>query len=194
MTDSLTGLGNRRRLIADLTATFADGAAAQPSLLLLFDLDGFKEYNDKFGHLAGDAILARLGSKLQRAVDGAGSAYRLGGDEFCAHLDLGNHDADPLIERTATALTESGPDFTIQASLGAVLLPQEADHTERALRIADERMYANKRSRSAARNQAGEVLTTDDARQTTSPRPALDQRRAARRKGGTQPRIERRRA
>ena len=70
MTDSLTGLGNRRRLGADLGRAFAGGSATRASLLLLFDLDGFKDYNDTFGHMAGDALLARLGRKLQRAVDG----------------------------------------------------------------------------------------------------------------------------
>ncbi len=159
MTDALTGLGNRRMLGADLESAFRGETAARPSLLLLFDLDGFKDYNDTFGHVAGDALLARLGQKLQRAVEGAGRAYRLGGDEFCAHLDLQGEDSDSLIIRTAAALTETGVEFSIRASLGVVLLPHEADSAEHALQVADERMYANKRSRSsAARSQAGEVL------------------------------------
>jgi diguanylate cyclase (GGDEF)-like protein len=130
-----------------------------PSLLLLFDLDGFKDYNDTFGHVAGDALLARLGAELKRAVEGFGRAYRLGGDEFCAHLELKGQDTGALIRRTADALSETGAGFSIQASLGVVLLPQEADSAEHALQIADERMYANKRRRSTAvRSQTGEVL------------------------------------
>ncbi|HEY2439220.1 MAG TPA: diguanylate cyclase, partial [Solirubrobacteraceae bacterium] len=159
MTDPLTGLGNRRKLGADLESAFHGGMSAVPSLLLLFDLDGFKDYNDTFGHVAGDALLARLGEKLQRAVDGCGKAYRLGGDEFCTHLDLQGQDSDALIVQTAAALTETGEEFAIRASLGVVLLPHEADSAEHALQVADERMYSNKRSRSsAARSQAGEVL------------------------------------
>jgi diguanylate cyclase (GGDEF)-like protein len=159
MTDPLTGLGNRRRLTEDLTRAFDRGPGAGPSVLLLFDLDGFKSYNDTFGHLAGDELLARLGGRLSRAVDGVGRAYRLGGDEFCAHLDLNGRDPDGLISDTAAALTECGVDYTIEASLGVVLLPQEAHSAPRALRVADERMYANKRSRSGgAGGQAGEVL------------------------------------
>jgi diguanylate cyclase (GGDEF)-like protein len=154
MTDPLTGLGNRRRLSADLAAPLAD----RPSLLLLFDLDGFKDYNDTFGHVAGDALLARLGAKLERAVHGWGRAYRLGGDEFCAHLEIGDARVDELVRRTSSALTERGAEFAVRASLGVVLLPQEAATAQEALRIADERMYANKRSRSTARCQAGEVL------------------------------------
>jgi diguanylate cyclase (GGDEF)-like protein len=160
MTDALTGLGNRRRLTEDLTAAFdSELAHRSSSVLLLFDLDGFKSYNDTFGHLAGDELLTRLGERLRSAVDGVGRAYRLGGDEFCAHLELDGIDPQELIARAAAALTETGADYTIAASLGVVLLPQEADSATRALRLADERMYANKRSRSGgAGGQAGEVL------------------------------------
>ena len=160
MTDALTGLGNRRRLTTDLDAAFERVAEpADPSLLLLFDLDGFKAYNDTFGHLAGDELLARLGERLRRAVDGVGRAYRLGGDEFCAHLDLAVGDPDDLIRTAAAALTETGAEFSIRASLGVVLLPQEADDASRALQLADERMYANKRRRvTGAGCQASEVL------------------------------------
>ena len=56
---------------------------------MLFDLDGFKSYNDTFGHLAGDALLARLGGKLAAAVAPAGDAFRLGGDEFCVLISAG---------------------------------------------------------------------------------------------------------
>jgi len=172
MTDPLTGLGNRRRLTDDLTGAFADDAPGRPSVLLLFDLDGFKSYNDTFGHLAGDELLTRLGARLRHAVEGAGRAYRLGGDEFCAHLDLDGADPGALIGSAAIALTESGPDYTIQASLGVVLLPREADSAQHALRLADERMYANKRSRSGgAGGQAGEVLL----RTLSAKQPALDE-------------------
>lgn len=96
---------------------------------------------------------------MRRAVDGRGRAYRLGGDEFCAHLDLDGSDADEMILAIAGALTESGTGYTIGASVGAVVMPREAASPELALRLADERMYANKRRRStAARTQAGEVL------------------------------------
>ncbi|MFZ1997530.1 MAG: diguanylate cyclase [Solirubrobacteraceae bacterium] len=158
VTDPLTGLGNRRKLSTDLAAALRDPCPSRPSLLLLFDLDGFKDYNDTFGHLAGDALLARLGAKLDQAVAGSGSAYRLGGDEFCAHIQLHGQDSDAVILQAAAALEESGAELRIEASLGVVLLPHEADSVDHALQVADERMYANKRSRSTARSQAGEVL------------------------------------
>ena len=95
----------------------------------------FKALNDSQGHLAGDALLAELGRRLGEAVEGAGSAYRLGGDEFCVLLDP-SADVAPI-----HAALESG---TITASSGTVLLGVEAFEATQALRIADARMYADK--------------------------------------------------
>jgi diguanylate cyclase (GGDEF)-like protein len=159
VTDALTGLGNRRRLSADLGVALERAAAADPALLLLFDLDGFKAYNDTFGHLAGDQLLTRLGARLSDAVAAHGGAYRLGGDEFCVLLQLDGEDVDDLIARAAAALSDSGKQFAIRASFGAVLLPHEADSPDHALQLADERMYAHKRGRAAGpRDQARDVL------------------------------------
>jgi diguanylate cyclase (GGDEF)-like protein len=147
LTDTLTGLGNRRRLTGELSHTFERAAAGHRAMLLLFDLDGFKNYNDTFGHLAGDALLARMGTKLKEAVAPSGAAYRLGGDEFCARIDLDGGVPDELIARASAALCESGAQFSVRGSLGVVLLPDEADTPEAAIKLADERMYANKRGR-----------------------------------------------
>ena len=94
-TDELTGLGNRRALLAELHRRAATATAEDPLLLALFDLDGFKAYNDTFGHLAGDALLTRLGRELEAAVAGSGSAFRMGGDEFC--LLASGDDADATL-------------------------------------------------------------------------------------------------
>src|SRR3954469_373535 len=96
-TDPLTGLRNRRALVQDLDDYVVHATPEHPLLLLLFDLNGFKAYNDTYGHQAGDALLGRLGAALARAVDGHGHAYRIGGDEFCVlapapeadHAELG---------------------------------------------------------------------------------------------------------
>ena len=69
-TDGLTGLGNRRKLRADFTRA-GDPTPENPLSLIMFDLNGFKGYNDSFGHPAGDALLARLGARLAAAVPGA---------------------------------------------------------------------------------------------------------------------------
>ena len=151
MTDALTGLGNRRKLVGDLEAELAAARVDAPRILILFDLDGFKRYNDSFGHLAGDALLARLGHKLSAAVAPSGTAYRLGGDEFCVLAPLPERLED-LLERASAALRELGEGFSVESSYGAVALPHEADSASLALQIADERMYARKDSRSPARD------------------------------------------
>ncbi len=88
LTDPLTGLGNRRRLLLSLEDVLQSASERSPWALLLFDLNGFKRYNDAFGHPVGDALLARLGEKLRAAVEPEGQAFRLGGDEFCALTPL----------------------------------------------------------------------------------------------------------
>jgi len=153
MTDSLTGLPNRRRLMSDLETAADDGETR----LALFDLDGFKGYNDTFGHLAGDALLTRLGHRLREAADHNGMAYRLGGDEFCV-LATGTGSA-ATIEAAAEALSEHGGAFTIGNSHGAVMLGDEAHKPEDALRIADQRMYEQKNGgRRSAGDQSKAVL------------------------------------
>jgi two-component system cell cycle response regulator len=153
MTDSLTGLPNRRRLTSDLETASQDPGAR----LALFDLDGFKAYNDTFGHLAGDALLTRLGHRLREAVRHAGTAYRLGGDEFCV-LVSGELSA-ATIEVAVEALTEQGGAFTISNSHGSVMLGDEIRTPEDALRIVDQRMYENKNGgRRSAGDQSKAVL------------------------------------
>ncbi|HEX8959112.1 MAG TPA: GGDEF domain-containing protein [Solirubrobacterales bacterium] len=147
MTDALTGLPNRRSLMADLSR--AVGAPPDEArLLALFDLDGFKSYNDSFGHTAGDDILRRLGAKLAAAAKPWGRAYRLGGDEFCVLAPTGEATAETVVQAGETALSEQGPGFCIEPSSGIVLLPSEASTASDALRLADRRMYMAKERRS----------------------------------------------
>ena len=65
VTDALSGLGNRRRLMVDLEDACVRARDASPSTLIFFDLNGFKGYNDTYGHAAGDALLARIGASLR---------------------------------------------------------------------------------------------------------------------------------
>jgi diguanylate cyclase (GGDEF)-like protein len=146
-TGALTGLGNRRLLLRALAAGCAD--RARPRTLVFFDLDGFKACNDAFGHVAGDALLVRLARKLAERVQGRGSAYRRGGDEFRVLLDPPAADADDgAIAAAAAALEERANAFT--ASYGVAQLPREAVDGEQAVRLADERMDAHEDSRAAA--------------------------------------------
>ena len=106
LTDSLTGLGSRRSLSDDLGARLSRAVGNDRLVLALFDLDGFKQYNDTFGHPAGDSLLAMLSERLERTLGRDGSAYRMGGDEFCVISSAGAHDFDALIRRSAAALHE----------------------------------------------------------------------------------------
>jgi two-component system cell cycle response regulator len=158
VTDALTGLPNRRQLMADLDRALAGSTADEPSLLLLFDLDGFKTYNDTFGHPAGDMLLVRLGAKLAAAPPVGGRAYRLGGDEFCLLTPVAASEAGAVIERASQALEEDGEGFSIRSSFGAVFLPTEASVAEEALRIVDGRLYAQKHQRHSERDRPQDVL------------------------------------
>jgi len=159
-TDSLTGLGNRRHLSGDLAAELGALDSARPLLLTLFDLDGFKLYNDTFGHVAGDQLLARLGTRLSAVVQGHGVAYRTGGDEFCVLWNRSESgDASAITEQAVAALSEHGEGFVIGCSYGSVLLPNEATDAIEAERIADARMYARKAGgRTSAGRQSSDVL------------------------------------
>ena len=83
-TDALTGLGNRGADAGRPRRRVACGPRAGARSLLLLDLNGFKRYNDTFGHPAGDEILTRLGAELREAIGDDGSAFRIGGDEFAS--------------------------------------------------------------------------------------------------------------
>ncbi|HYP48394.1 MAG TPA: diguanylate cyclase [Thermoleophilaceae bacterium] len=151
-TDQLTGLPNRRALLEDLDARLRE---QQAFTLVLADLNGFKRYNDTFGHPAGDALLKRLGKRLAATCAGGSTAARLGGDEFCALFDdVPPEEASALV---ADALREEGEGFLITAASGLATVPGDARSTEAALHVADTRMYAAK----ARSHPSGEQEMTD---------------------------------
>ncbi len=158
--DPLTGLANRRGLMADLgEAVDRPLGKGEAWLLVLFDLDGFKAYNETFGHPNGDALLARLGEQLERSLPSRGSAYRLGGDEFAALVECCAAEVEGVIAGALAALSEAGEGFEVSASHGSVLVPWEATTVKDALGLADRRMYADKISEpTAAGSQSRDVL------------------------------------
>jgi diguanylate cyclase (GGDEF)-like protein len=135
--DSLTGLGNRRRLYRDLAASQLEGTS---STIVLIDLDGFKQYNDSLGHQAGDELLSTIGVNLEDAIGGGGSAYRLGGDEFLLRL-VGRVDDSDVAQIINTVRGQVS--LSVGLSYGTAQLgPREPlDH---AMRHADKMMYENK--------------------------------------------------
>ena len=131
---------------------------ASPAALALFDLNGFKDYNDSFGHPVGDALLVRLGAALAQAVAPfGGRAYRPGGDEFCVIAGAAGRQA--IEEAASSALSESGEGFAISSAFGSVVIPHDAGDAVEAMRKADQAMYAQKHSgRATAGRQSTDVL------------------------------------
>ncbi|WP_205699258.1 HD domain-containing phosphohydrolase [Conexibacter sp. SYSU D00693] len=155
LTDALTGLGNRRRLLAELETAFASG---RPHALVFLDLDGFKTYNDTYGHQAGDVLLQRIGQALVHAAGRDGTVHRSGGDEFFVLVD-GADDVQARAELLAGAAVQRGDGFLITATFGWASLPAEACEPDQALHVADERMYRRKTSgRVTAGRQSTDVL------------------------------------
>jgi diguanylate cyclase (GGDEF)-like protein len=142
-TDALTGLGNRRKLFGETERVVAALTGHKRITIGIFDLDGFKAYNDTFGHPAGDALLARLGSRLSSVVAARGDAYRIGGDEFV--VTTASADPQLLITAAQEALTETGDGFSIGCSVGSTDVHAGVT-LDQALHTADQRLYANKRT------------------------------------------------
>ena len=157
LTDPLTALGNRRSLLRDLEQALE---SAEHHYLALFDLDGFKQYNDTFGHAAGDKLLRRIALRLEAGAGTGSRGYRLGGDEFCV---LGptksGAEAHATVALISAAIVQRGDGFNVTASYGLVELPREVTDTTQALRLADRRMYAAKEhGRASAARQSADVL------------------------------------
>jgi len=157
-TDWLTGLSNRGRMQVDLDEECRRASDQRPARLYLFDLNGFKRYNDTFGHPAGDELLARLGLALREAVGKDGTVYRIGGDEFCVLLNCPKERFDTAARRVAEALTTSERGVEVSASWGGATIPGEASDPSSVLQLADVRMYAQKESRRTVARDAAEPL------------------------------------
>jgi diguanylate cyclase (GGDEF)-like protein len=152
-TDTLTGLGSQARMRMDLE--LREHSPGAPLTVILLDLNGFKRYNDSFGHPAGDKMLAMLGKRLKGAVEAPATGYRLGGDEFLVLVDGGIVELGPerrvdIAVAAAEALTSRGKGFELSAAWGIASVPEEADSPAEAMQLADVRMYAQKESRRLA--------------------------------------------
>jgi two-component system, cell cycle response regulator len=154
LTDPLTGLGNRRLLMSDLRLACKTAEERQPWQLVLYDLDGFKLYNDTFGHPAGDTLLVRLSERLKHTVEPHGTAYRMGGDEFCVLSDLALTDDAGFVDASVGALCEHSPNFSITASHGVVKIPVEVSDPASIMQLADQRLYRRKEEVAAQRASA----------------------------------------
>ncbi len=146
ITDSLTGLYNQRHFYIRLKEEMARSRRQNHGLaVVLFDLDGFKQYNDSFGHLAGDRLLQAVGqvitSKIREGVD---SGYRYGGDEFAVILiDADAHVAELMARRIEEGIWKS---CGLGASAGYAVF-SEGQTPDELVAQADKRLYAQKEER-----------------------------------------------
>ena len=142
LTDALTGVGNRRAMATALEEMGGLGGRAFVGIL---DLNGFKAYNDTFGHPAGDDLLVRLAGRLRGVCRDDDAVFRMGGDEFCM-ISRGREN----LLAAQKAIEDRGPGFCITAELGIASFPDDASDVTSAIGVADRRMYAAKHLRSSA--------------------------------------------
>lgn len=148
-TDLLTGLGNRRAFEETLKQlTQMEG----PLALVILDLDGLKAFNDLHGHMQGDAFLRLVAEALQSQVKTGDAAFRIGGDEFALVLQgLEASQVHVVFESMQAIRTrlKNSPFRGGDISAGVAFHPRESGGNAQVLtRLADERMYDQKRSRS----------------------------------------------
>jgi diguanylate cyclase (GGDEF)-like protein len=148
--DPLTRLGNRRAFMSRLELETSRALRYGSSFaLVVCDLDGFKELNDRFGHLAGDEALEHVADVLRDVVRGSDGAYRLGGDEFGLILvQTGQAEVVEVVERIRVTLARSEDEHLsdLRASFGVAVCPERGVTPGGLFNAADQAMYESKRS------------------------------------------------
>ncbi|HEX4583191.1 MAG TPA: diguanylate cyclase [Burkholderiaceae bacterium] len=147
--DELTGLPNRRLLAERVRAALATSALRNSGCaILVFDLDGFKPINDRYGHAAGDLVLREIARRLQNVVRPQDTVARIGGDEFallmpdCGSMQDVERIARRILRELAQPLTVADlGGATLTASLGVAMAPEHGRDPEGLMRLADRAMY-----------------------------------------------------
>jgi diguanylate cyclase (GGDEF)-like protein/PAS domain S-box-containing protein len=144
--DPLTGLANYRHLVDVLDSEIKRSERTKREFaLLLFDLDGLKEINDRYGHLAGSQALCRLADVLSIGCRDTDTAARFGGDEFALVLPETSSDAANLVaQRICESLAKDGRTPSLSVSVGVALYPTNGDKLDTLLGAADVALYSMK--------------------------------------------------
>jgi len=143
--DPLTGLGNYRHLaeVLDMEIKRSERTGREFALLL-FDLDGLKKINDRYGHLTGSHALCRVADVLSfcRDID---TAARYGGDEFAVVLpETGAEAANQVAQRICDSIANDGMGPALSVSIGIAVYPRDGERIEALLHTADVAMYTMK--------------------------------------------------
>lgn len=152
--DPLTGLGNRSHFMRRVAPELAEVEPDHPLVVLMIDLNRFKEVNDTLGHHVGDDLLVEVGERLRTAMRAGDPIARFGGDEFAVAFRITSGDPETVTARRLDDVARSlrGP-YEIQGlqvdssgSIGAALAPQDGTDLEELLQRADLAMYQAKRA------------------------------------------------
>jgi diguanylate cyclase (GGDEF)-like protein len=172
--DELTQLWNRRRFNEDLEQQVAISTrAGTPLSLILLDVDRFKQYNDTYGHPAGDEVLRGVSATLRACVREHDMVARFGGEEFAVLLPTTDADAALVVaERLRAAIAaRPWPLGTVTASFGvATARPARAESAARLVEQADQALYRAKR---AGRNRVAHDREADAIASEPRQTPAL---------------------
>jgi len=166
--DELTGLLNRRSLDEQITSEInRHSRYGGVFSIIIFDLDSFKLFNDKKGHLAGDELLAKVGRIVRNAIRSADQAFRYGGDEFAILLpQTGIEEAYQVAERVRAQIASrlKTGSLSITASLGLASWPADGVDLNEIVAAADAALYNAKRSGGNQSHRAsGAMLISDSA-------------------------------
>jgi diguanylate cyclase (GGDEF)-like protein len=148
LTDPLTGVANRRALLVAAEHEIARHRRAErPFAVVMIDLDGFKQINDRFGHAAGDDLLRDVAAALGEAMRGQDTVARFGGDEFCVLApDTDAAGTEPLCERVIAAIRGvTAGMHHVRGSVGAAVFPEDGGQPGDLIDVADERLLEAKR-------------------------------------------------
>jgi len=147
--DELTGAKNRRRFREDLELLFAQAdRQGSPLSILMLDIDHFKQYNDTFGHPAGDEVLRRVGTILQTAVRAHDVVARYGGEEFVVLMpSTKENEALEVAERLRSAIAyQPWPLRKVTASLGVATTGRDTPNAAALVDQADRALYHSKQA------------------------------------------------
>jgi diguanylate cyclase (GGDEF)-like protein len=153
LSDTLTGLANRRHLLLLLEHSMAHAKREGSVLvLMMIDLDGFKAINDQLGHASGDTVLMEIGRRLQQRLRKTDIIARLGGDEFVVAFNSPKEQpfersqiaAESILEELSKKITLEGAEVSIGASLGVAFYPDDAASAAELIRNADSALYRSK--------------------------------------------------
>jgi diguanylate cyclase (GGDEF)-like protein len=144
--DSLTGLANHRQLVEVLETEIQRSRRTGRSFaVLLFDLNGLKKINDRYGHLTGSRAIKRMGNALRNSCRTIDTAARFGGDEFALVLpESGRHEARHAAARICDQLARDRQEPLISASVGQAVYPADGTTIEELLGAADRGLYKMK--------------------------------------------------